>query len=125
MGITIPRQKGRFWRANIHSQASYTIEQEQGMVHRIGLNGFGRIGRLAARELLESSADCELVHINDICAIESAAYLLKYDSVHGTWVGDVEVNGRNIVVNYKGKTTTTSPTRRQLWMPQTTRSRIS
>jgi len=80
------------------------------MVHRIGLNGFGRIGRLAARELLESSADCELVHINDICAIESAAYLLKYDSVHGTWVGDVEVNGRNIVVNYKGKTTTISYT---------------
>merc|ERR1712130_828734 len=86
------------------------IEQEQGMVHCIGLNGFGRIGRLAARELLESSADCELVHINDICAIESAAYLLKYDSVHGTWVGDVEVNGRNIVVNYKGKTTTISYT---------------
>ena len=45
--------------------------------------GVFTVGRLAARELLESDAEVELVHINDICAVESAAYLLKYDSVHG------------------------------------------
>ena len=41
------------------------------------------VGRLAARELLESDGEVELVHINDVCAVESSAYLLKYDSVHG------------------------------------------
>ncbi len=49
------------------------------------LKKIGYAGRLAARELLESSVGFEIVHINDICAIESAAYLLKYDSVHGTF----------------------------------------
>jgi len=70
---------------------------------RVALNGFGRIGRLAAREILERPGQCDLVHINDICSIESAAYLLKYDSVHGTWAGEVTVEGQVIVASINGE----------------------
>jgi glyceraldehyde 3-phosphate dehydrogenase len=57
---------------------------------KVAVNGFGRIGRLVFRFAWEDPT-LEVVHVNDLCSCESAAYLLKYDSVHGTWDRDVKV----------------------------------
>jgi glyceraldehyde 3-phosphate dehydrogenase len=57
---------------------------------KVAVNGFGRIGRLVFRFAWEDPT-LEIVHVNDLCSCESAAYLLKYDSVHGTWDRDVKV----------------------------------
>jgi glyceraldehyde 3-phosphate dehydrogenase len=54
------------------------------------VNGFGRIGRLVFRLAWEDPL-LTIVHVNDLCSVESAAYLIKYDSVHGTWNKDVQV----------------------------------
>ena len=56
---------------------------------KCAINGFGRIGRLVFRYAWEDPL-LEIVHVNDLCSCESAAYLVKYDSVHGTWSKDVE-----------------------------------
>ncbi len=62
------------------------------MAVKIGINGFGRIGRLVARSLLEkNSKNIELVAINDITDAKTNAHLFKYDSVHGTYKGEVKV----------------------------------
>jgi glyceraldehyde 3-phosphate dehydrogenase len=64
------------------------------MAIRVGINGFGRIGRLALRALLESRRnDIEVVAINDLGPVETNAHLLRYDSVHGSFPGEVMVNG--------------------------------
>ena len=55
---------------------------------KVAINGFGRIGRLVFRYAWDDPT-LEVVHVNDLCAVESAAYLVKYDSVHGTWDHDV------------------------------------
>lgn len=55
---------------------------------KVAINGFGRIGRLVFRYAWDDPT-LEIVHVNDLCAVESAAYLIKYDSVHGTWDKDV------------------------------------
>jgi glyceraldehyde 3-phosphate dehydrogenase len=61
------------------------------MAVKVGINGFGRIGRLVARAILEkNSKDLELVAVNDITDAKTNAYLLKYDSVHGRFPGDVK-----------------------------------
>lgn len=66
---------------------------------KIGINGFGRIGRMVGRALIERShKDLELVAINDIADSVSLAHLFKYDSVHGRFNGDVAVKGANIVI---------------------------
>ena len=65
---------------------------------KIGINGFGRIGRIAFRIASERS-DLEVVGINDLLDVEHLAYLLKYDSVHGKFKGSIEVNDGNLVVN--------------------------
>jgi glyceraldehyde 3-phosphate dehydrogenase len=57
---------------------------------KCAVNGFGRIGRLVFRYAWEDPT-LELVHVNDVCSCESAAYLIKYDSVHGTWDKEVEI----------------------------------
>lgn len=64
---------------------------------RVAINGFGRIGRLAARRIL-AYADMELVAINDLADNEALAYLYKYDSVHGTVKDDVRLEGEVLVV---------------------------
>jgi hypothetical protein len=65
------------------------------------LNGNGRIGRLVVRYSWEDPT-LEVVHINDVCSAESAAYLLKYDSVHGTWDKDVKcVDDSTILIDGK------------------------
>ena len=56
---------------------------------KCAVNGFGRIGRLVFRYAWEDPT-LEIVHVNDLCSCESAAYLVKYDSVHGTWNKEVE-----------------------------------
>jgi glyceraldehyde 3-phosphate dehydrogenase len=67
---------------------------------KVGINGFGRIGRLAFRAAIQRS-DIEIVGINDIVDPEYMAYMLKYDSTHGRFNGDVEVQGGGLVVNGK------------------------
>ena len=67
------------------------------MALKLAINGFGRIGRLVFRSILESQRnDVEVVCINDLGPAESNAHLLKYDSVHGTLPGDIKVNGNTI-----------------------------
>lgn len=68
------------------------------MSTKIGINGFGRIGRIAFRIAAESN-DVEVVAVNDLLDVDHLAYLLKYDSVHGKFKGDVEVKDGNLVVN--------------------------
>ncbi len=65
---------------------------------KIGINGFGRIGRIAFR-VAASRPDIEIVGINDLLDVEHLAYLLKYDSVHGRFNGTVDTNNGNLVVN--------------------------
>jgi glyceraldehyde 3-phosphate dehydrogenase len=67
---------------------------------KIGINGFGRIGRMVFRAAAKRE-DVEVVAINDLLDIDHLVYLLKYDSVHGNFDGTVEIQGENIVVNGK------------------------
>ena len=69
---------------------------------KIGINGFGRIGRMVFRAAVENfSNDIEVVGINDLLDPEYLAYMLKYDSVHGAFKGDVKVEDGHLVVNGK------------------------
>ncbi len=68
------------------------------MAIRIGINGFGRIGRLVFRSAMKQE-DVTIVGINDLLDIDHLAYLLKYDSVHGKYEGTVEVSGNDMVVD--------------------------
>jgi glyceraldehyde 3-phosphate dehydrogenase (phosphorylating) len=70
------------------------------MAVKIGINGFGRIGRLVFRRALELG-NIEIVGINDLTDAKTLAHLLKYDSVHGRFNGTVTVDGSSIVVNGK------------------------
>jgi glyceraldehyde 3-phosphate dehydrogenase len=65
---------------------------------RIGINGFGRIGRIALRIAMKNP-DVKIVGVNDLLDVEHLAYLLKYDSVHGKFDGTIEVEKGNLVVN--------------------------
>jgi len=67
---------------------------------KIGINGFGRIGRLAFR-VAASRPNVEVVGINDLLAVDHLAYLLKYDSVHGQFDGTIDVKDGKLVVNGK------------------------
>jgi len=67
---------------------------------KIGINGFGRIGRLAFRAAIERP-DIEIVGINDLVEPDYMAYMLKYDSTHGQFKGTIAVEGGNLVVNGK------------------------
>ena len=70
------------------------------MSTEIGINGFGRIGRIAFR-IAAKNQDVEVVAINDLLDVDHLAYLLKYDSVHGRFDGTVDVQNGNLVVNGK------------------------
>jgi glyceraldehyde 3-phosphate dehydrogenase len=74
---------------------------EIGMTVKVGINGFGRIGRLLYRAAIEKKADIDFVAINDITDAKTLAHLLKYDSVHGRFAGDVQVKGSNLMVDGK------------------------
>ena len=72
------------------------------MTTRIGINGFGRIGRNVARAILErTDHDLELVSINDLGDAKANARLLRHDSVHGPFNGSVEVDGNDLIINGK------------------------
>lgn len=65
---------------------------------KIGINGFGRIGRLVFRAAVDRK-DIQIVGINDLMEADYMAYMLKYDSTHGTFKGTVEVDGKDLIVN--------------------------
>ena len=68
------------------------------MAVKVGINGFGRIGRLVARAMLEKNkGNLELVAVNDITDAKTNAYLFKYDSVHGRFPGEVKVAGDDAI----------------------------
>jgi len=71
------------------------------MAIKVGINGFGRIGRLLYRAAIERNANIDFVAVNDLADAKTNAHLLKYDSVHGRFPGTVEVEGNNLVVNGK------------------------
>ncbi|MBL8275217.1 MAG: type I glyceraldehyde-3-phosphate dehydrogenase [Pelomonas sp.] len=71
------------------------------MTIKIGINGFGRIGRMVFRAAIANFKDIEVVAINDLLEPDYLAYMLKYDSVHGKFEGDVAVDGNTLVVNGK------------------------
>ncbi|AXA83347.1 type I glyceraldehyde-3-phosphate dehydrogenase [Lysobacter oculi] len=72
------------------------------MAIKVGINGFGRIGRNVFRSAVENFGDeIEIVGINDLLEPDYLAYMLKYDSVHGRFDGDVSVDGNNLIVNGK------------------------
>jgi len=66
---------------------------------KIGINGFGRIGRIAFRVAASRSNDIEVVGINDLLDVDHLAYLLKYDSVHGQFDGTIDTKDGNLIVN--------------------------
>jgi glyceraldehyde 3-phosphate dehydrogenase len=71
------------------------------MAIKVGINGFGRIGRMAFRAIAKDFKDIEVVAINDLLDPEYLAYMLKYDSVHGRFDGDISVDGNTMIVNGK------------------------
>src|SRR5215467_1383682 len=80
-----------------------------GMSVRVAINGFGRIGRNVLRAIAETERnDIEVVAINDLAPVETNAHLLRFDSVHGRFPGEVKVSGDSISVgNGKIKVTAT------------------
>lgn len=69
------------------------------MTIKVGINGFGRIGRMAFRAIAKDFPDIQVVGINDLLDADYLAYMLKYDSVHGVFAGDISVEGNNLIVN--------------------------
>jgi glyceraldehyde 3-phosphate dehydrogenase len=69
------------------------------MTIKVGINGFGRIGRMVFRAAARDFKDIEIVGINDLLEPEYLAYMLKFDSVHGRFKGEVSVEGSTLVVN--------------------------
>jgi glyceraldehyde 3-phosphate dehydrogenase len=69
------------------------------MTIRVGINGFGRIGRVVLRAAARDFPDIEVVGINDLLEPDYLAYMLKYDSVHGRFRGDVSVDGSTMTIN--------------------------
>lgn len=68
---------------------------------KIGINGFGRIGRMVFRAAVQNFKDIEVVGINDLLEPDYLAYMLQYDSVHGRFKGDIAVDGNTLIVNGK------------------------
>ncbi|MCH7977144.1 MAG: type I glyceraldehyde-3-phosphate dehydrogenase, partial [Bacteroidetes bacterium] len=70
------------------------------MAIKIGINGFGRIGRLVFRSILErGDTDFDVVAVNDLTDAATLAHLFKFDSVHGRFPGEVSVDGDSLVIN--------------------------
>ncbi len=71
------------------------------MTIKIGINGFGRIGRNVLRSAVQNFPDIEIVGINDLLEPDYLAYMLQYDSVHGRFKGDIAIDGNTLIVNGK------------------------
>ncbi len=75
------------------------------MAVKIAINGFGRIGRLVLRAMIESGrTDIEPVLINDLGSVEDNAHMFRYDSVHGRFPGNVTVEGDSLLISHNGRT---------------------
>jgi glyceraldehyde 3-phosphate dehydrogenase len=75
------------------------------MAVKVAINGFGRIGRLVLRAIVESGrTDVEVVAINDLGSVEANAHMFRYDSVHGVFPGEVKVEGNAITITHNGRT---------------------
>ena len=71
------------------------------MAIKVGINGFGRIGRMVFRAAVQDFPDIEIVGINDLLEPDYLAYMLRHDSVHGKFKGEISVSGNTLVVNRK------------------------
>jgi glyceraldehyde 3-phosphate dehydrogenase len=71
------------------------------MTLKVGINGFGRIGRMVFRAISKDFPNIEVVGINDLLDPDYLAYMLKYDSVHGNFKGDIAIDGHTMIVNGK------------------------
>ena len=71
------------------------------MTIKIGINGFGRIGRNVLRSAVQNFHDIDIVGINDLLEPHYLAYMLQYDSVHGRFQGEISVDGNTLIVNGK------------------------
>ncbi len=71
------------------------------MAIKLGINGFGRIGRNVLRAAVQNFPDIEIVGINDLLEPDYLAYMLQYDSVHGRFDGSIAVDGNTLIVNGK------------------------
>ncbi len=71
------------------------------MAIKVGINGFGRIGRMVFRAAVQDFPDIDIVGINDLLEPDYLAYMLRHDSVHGKFKGDISVSGTTLVVNGK------------------------
>ncbi len=69
------------------------------MTIKVGINGFGRIGRMVFRAAVQNFDDVEIVGINDLLEPDYLAYMLQYDSVHGQFKGDIAIDGSTLIVN--------------------------
>ncbi|MDP7554510.1 MAG: glyceraldehyde 3-phosphate dehydrogenase NAD-binding domain-containing protein, partial [Candidatus Thioglobus sp.] len=69
------------------------------MAIKVGINGFGRIGRMVFRAISKDFPELEVVGINDLLDNDYLAYMLKYDTAHGRFDGEVSVDGDNFVIN--------------------------
>ena len=75
------------------------------MAVKVAINGFGRIGRLVLRAMIESGrSDVECIAINDLGSVEANAHLFRYDSVHGRFPGEVAVDGNKLLITANGRT---------------------
>jgi glyceraldehyde 3-phosphate dehydrogenase len=75
------------------------VFEEKDMTIKVGINGFGRIGRMVFRAIAKDFKDIQVVGINDLLDNDYLAYMLKYDSVHGNFDGDISVSGNTMTVN--------------------------
>ena len=83
----------------VHKAGHDERDQEPNMTVRVAINGFGRIGRNVLRAIVEAGrTDIEVVAINDLGPVETNAHLLRFDSVHGRFPGEVKVEGDTISV---------------------------
>jgi glyceraldehyde 3-phosphate dehydrogenase len=71
------------------------------MTIKVGINGFGRIGRMVFRAAVQHFSDIEIVGINDLLEPDYLAYMLRYDSVHGRFKGEISYEGSTLIVNGK------------------------
>jgi glyceraldehyde 3-phosphate dehydrogenase len=69
------------------------------MAVKVAINGFGRIGRLVLRAALKQKADLDFVAVNDLTDVKTLAHLFKYDSVHGRFDGEIQVDGNDLIIN--------------------------
>ncbi|APH58614.1 Glyceraldehyde 3-phosphate dehydrogenase [Granulibacter bethesdensis] len=80
-------------------------KRKNAMAVKVAINGFGRIGRLVLRAIVESGReDVVPVVINDLGSVEANAHLFRYDSVHGRFPGEVQVEGDSIIIRHNGRT---------------------